>query len=102
MEHSVASDSGAQIRDGIKSVGKIGACSEDSTSGAPAGSIWPYDVEKFQSVPPPTCFSQAKLDRAVSYMRVPQSLAQLKGCLAAGFPFVLGFTVYESFESPDV
>jgi len=35
-------------------------------------------------------------------MRVPQSLAQLKGCLAAGFAFVFGFTVYESFESPEV
>ena len=28
MEHSVASDSGAQIRDGIKSVGKQGDCPE--------------------------------------------------------------------------
>jgi C1A family cysteine protease len=23
----------------------------------------------------------------------------MKGCLAAGYPFVVGFTVYESFES---
>jgi C1A family cysteine protease len=26
----------------------------------------------------------------------------MKGCLAAGFPFVYGFTVYESFESAAV
>jgi C1A family cysteine protease len=26
----------------------------------------------------------------------------MKGCLAAGFPFVFGFTVYESFESDEV
>jgi C1A family cysteine protease len=26
----------------------------------------------------------------------------MKGCLAAGYPFVYGFTVYESFESPAV
>ena len=26
----------------------------------------------------------------------------MKGCLAAGYPFVLGFTVYESFESDAV
>jgi C1A family cysteine protease len=26
----------------------------------------------------------------------------MKGCLASGFPFVFGFTVYESFESPEV
>lgn len=40
--------------------------------------------------------------RAVSYSRVVQSLNQLKGALAAGFPVVLGFTVYESFEGADV
>jgi C1A family cysteine protease len=26
----------------------------------------------------------------------------MRSCLAAGYPFVFGFTVYESFESPDV
>ena len=26
----------------------------------------------------------------------------MKGCLAAGYPFVFGFTVYQSFESKDV
>jgi C1A family cysteine protease len=29
-------------------------------------------------------------------------LSQLKGCLAAGYPFVFGFSVYESFESSTV
>jgi C1A family cysteine protease len=29
-------------------------------------------------------------------------LSQMKGCLADGFPFVFGFTVYESFESAKV
>ena len=26
----------------------------------------------------------------------------MRSCLAAGFPFVFGFSVYESFESPEV
>src|SRR5438874_4074423 len=38
MEHTVHSDAGAQIRDGIKSVSKQGDCPE---------SEWPYDVGKF-------------------------------------------------------
>jgi len=29
-------------------------------------------------------------------------LNQMKGCLASGYPFVFGFTVYESFESDQV
>ena len=39
-------------------------------------------------------------------MQVPEGCAQvlnqMKGCLASGYPFVFGFTVYESFESPQV
>ncbi|MEA2373668.1 MAG: hypothetical protein QOD53_131, partial [Thermoleophilaceae bacterium] len=34
--------------------------------------------------------------------RVIPTLSQLKGCLAAGFPFVFGFSVYSSFESSQV
>ena len=40
--------------------------------------------------------------QALSYHRVPQTLNQMKGCLLEGFPFVFGFTVYESFESAAV
>jgi C1A family cysteine protease len=36
----------------------------------------------------------------VLYQRVTPVLNQLRGCLASGYPFVFGFTVYESFESP--
>ena len=93
MENSVASDSGAQIRDGIKSVAKQGDCPETE---------WPYVITKFKIKPPAACYSEAVKYKAVSYQRVTQSLAQLKGCLAAGWPFVFGFTVYQSFESATV
>ena len=36
------------------------------------------------------------------YSRLSQSLTVMKGCLSSGYPFVFGFTVYESFESPEV
>jgi len=35
-------------------------------------------------------------------MRVDQTLEQMKGCLASGYPFVVGFSVYDSFESRNV
>src|SRR5262249_38413268 len=35
------------------------------------------------------------------YLRL-QNLREMKQCLADGFPFVFGFSVYESFESPQV
>jgi C1A family cysteine protease len=93
MEGTVSSDSGAQIRDGIKSVAKEGVCDEK---------LWPYDVAKFADKPPASCYQAAKEHPAVSYQRLVQVLAQMKGCLASGYPFVFGFTVYESFESPAV
>ena len=93
IEGTVGHDSGAQIRDGIKSVAKIGACPEKE---------WPYDITKFTNQPPTNCYSDAKLDRAVQYARVNQNLTQMLGCLASGSPFVFGFTVYESFESQQV
>lgn len=93
MEGTVKTDSGAQIRDGIKSVATTGACPE---------SDWPYVIAKFSAKPPRKAYSDAAMDLATSYQRVPQVLNQLKGCLASGYPFVFGFSVYESFESPQV
>ena len=93
MEHTVYSDSGAQIRDGIKSVAKKGVCSEQE---------WPYDISQFTVTPPTQCYTDALQDRALSYQRVQRNLDQMKACLASGLPFVFGFSVYSSFESQDV
>jgi C1A family cysteine protease len=93
IEHTVASDSGAQIRDGIKSVGKQGDCPEIE---------WPYVIAKFKTKPLAKCYSDALKYKAVLYQRLTPVLSQLKGCLASGYPFVFGFTVYESFESAQV
>jgi C1A family cysteine protease len=93
IEHSVASDSGAQIRDGIKSVARQGDCPETE---------WPYVIAKFKTKPSAKCYADARQYKVVLYQRVTQTLSQLKGCLASGYPFVFGFTVYESFESASV
>jgi len=93
MEGTIKSDSGAQIRDGIKSVAKLGVCPEPE---------WPYDIKKFITRPPKKCFTHALKYKAVSYQRVIQTLNQMKGCLASGYPFVFGFSVYDSFEGDAV
>ena len=93
IEGTVASDSGAQIRDGIKSVVGQGVCPE---------SMWPYDITKFAIKPPPNCFTDATKNLVVLYQRIIPNLNQIRGCLASGYPFVFGFTVYESFESTTV
>ena len=93
VEHTVNSDSGAQIRDGIKVVAKLGA---------PPETDWPYDISKFTEKPPASAFSDAAKNQVTSYHRVTRVLNQFKGCLASGFPFVFGFTVYDAFESAQV
>jgi C1A family cysteine protease len=93
IEGTVAQDSGAQVRDGIKSV---------ATIGAPPETDWPYDISKFTNKPSPKAYADAKKDLVTSYSRISQSVTQMRGCLAEGYPFVFGFTVYESFESDAV
>lgn len=93
IEGTVSSDSGAQIRDGVKSVNQ---------QGAPPETDWPYDITKFADKPPQPAYDDAATHKAVLYQRLTPTLGQLKGCLASGFPFVFGFVVYESFESQAV
>jgi C1A family cysteine protease len=93
VEHSVKSDSGAQIRDGIKSIVKQGDCPEKE---------WPYVIAKFTAKPAASCYKDAIKYKAVQYQRVSQILNQMKGCLALGYPFVFGFSVYTDFENDTV
>ena len=90
VEGTVDSDSGAQIRDGIKVVVREGVCPETE---------WPYDIARFATKPPTDVYHDALRDRISTYLRMPQSLIQLKACLAEGFPFVFGFSVFESMET---
>jgi C1A family cysteine protease len=103
MEHTVASDAGAQIRDGIKSINKLGVCSEE---------LWAYSDQNTDPDPCPTCpyakkptaecVTAAKKTTVNLYQRLNPILGTLKGCLADGYPFVFGFTVYASFEGDEV
>src|SRR5258706_7575271 len=90
LEGTIPTDSGAMLRDGIKSVSGQGACPE---------TMWPYIETKFADRPPAQCYKIGKAHPAMQYSRLAQDLGQMKACLAAGYPFVFGFTVYESFES---
>ena len=93
IEGTVATDSGAMLRDGIKSVVRQGVCAE---------TLWPYRIEAFARKPSAACYRVARDHQVVSYQRLAQDLDQMKGCLADGYPFVFGFSVYESFESQAV
>ncbi len=92
LEGTVASDSGAVIRDGIKVVNTEGVCPE---------TLWPYDIGMFSVKPPHRCYVAATKDRAVQYEAI-HTLGDLKDAIASNLSVVFGFTVYESFESQAV
>ena len=92
MEGTVNEDAGAMIRDGVKSLVKLGVCTETE---------WPYNIAKFTQKPSPSCYKKAADHQVISYHRI-LSLQQMRQCLAEGYPFVFGFSVYDAFESAAV
>lgn len=93
LTNTVKSDGGAYIRDAIKVLVKQGVCREAE---------WPYKIEKFASKPAKLCYDNALRYQALKYHRIDSSkLVLLKACLAEGYPFVFGFTMYSNF-APNV
>jgi C1A family cysteine protease len=87
LERTVDEDAGAEIRDGAKTLHRLGVCPETT---------WPYDVAAFRARPPAEAYGEALDTRTVGYGRV--SRRQLQHTLADGVPFTIGFTVYDSFR----
>jgi C1A family cysteine protease len=105
MEGDVGTDGGAQIRDGIKSVVKLGVCPEavwpyDDTPALSDSGPWPKGAKPTVK-PSSEAFKTAQKYQAISYQRLPRVLNSFRGCLAEGHPFVFGFSVYSSLYGPD-
>lgn len=92
LEGTVNYDNGAYIRDGIKVVNK---------KGVPLESLWPYNVNRFAARPSQQAYVNANTRKAVGYQRCA-NFAAVKAALAQGYPVVIGFDVYESFETAAV
>lgn len=90
IEHTVNDDSGASLRDGMKSINKTGVCPED---------LWKYDVDNFSVKPPPELYELSKKHLGIEYKRLDHTKTQLRQCLIDGFPFVFGLQIFSSFES---
>jgi C1A family cysteine protease len=89
----VPQDAGAAVSDGATVVTKIGCPNE---------TLWPYDISAFAEQPPQQAYDDAKNHLVLQVQQVSQDLASMKEVLADGLPIVVGFTVYQSFESQRV
>ncbi len=88
IEGTVDEDSGAYIRDAVKSLNKFGV---------PPQNDWPYIIDKFKERPSDQSYTNGTLREAVKYVQIEQTTTAMKTVLANGYPFVIGFNVYESF-----
>lgn len=87
-------DSGATLEEGIISLKRFGICAEQD---------WPHNISKFKQRPPAICFKKALETQALKVENInSSSIVAMKNCLASGFPFVIGFLVFSSFESTEV
>lgn len=94
------SDTGASIRDALKSVVKYGSC---------VSTLFPYNND-YVTKPSQTIYTQALKNTAVSYARyddidsvgknqLSNTILTLKASLSAGIPIIAGFTCYSNIYS---
>jgi C1A family cysteine protease len=92
LEHSISQDAGANPRDGFKVLAKMG-CAPESDD--------PYNIAVYTKAPAKKAVTDATQFKIASYHRL-NNLADIQSCLAGGTGVVLGFKVYDSFESDSV
>jgi C1A family cysteine protease len=88
IEGTVGQDAGAQIRDVLKGVSKLGVAAEK---------LCPYSDKVLTQRPSSAAYKEALDDLVLKYERVQQTQDYVKHCIVSGNPIVLGMSVYESF-----
>lgn len=91
-EGTADSDSGATLADTMWCLRHIGVCPEND---------WPYDTTKVLDRPNTTCYTDA-LKAEITLYSTLTTLEDMLACLAAGHPFVFGFTAYDSLQSNEM
>jgi len=93
LERREKYDAGCMIRDAIKVLAKNGVCPEAD---------WPFLIKNVCVHPPHSVYPDALNEQALEYYRLSNGLMAMRQCLADGFPFVTGISLYASFQSAAV
>ena len=84
-------DNGTTITSMMKGIAKWGLCRE---------TLWPYNPLMVGKQPPPKAYKEGVKHVVLSSYAINNMVMdQLKQCLAVGFPFQFGVTIYASFMS---
>jgi len=90
---NVTKDTGMSYTGCFNAIKHYGVCSE---------SLWPYDIKKFAVAPNPNALKIGHAHTSIEFLSVSQDLVSIKQALNAGYPVLIGISVYESFESQAV
>jgi len=93
LDGDVPIDAGSTLSEGINALEKYGVCKE---------STWSYNTNNFAVKPSKQAYAEGVKNEVIMASRVLQTMQSMKGCLTSGYPFVVGFEVYSSFESAAV
>lgn len=90
-EGTIASDSGASIRNALRGLKIYGVCDE---------TLWPYDISKFTTQPSEAAYSDAAKRAISKYYRV-LGIPNVLDAMSSGYPVVAGMTVTANFMTLD-
>lgn len=91
LEGTINSDAGAEIRDGMKVINKLGVPNEKYHQ---------YDINKFRERPSQEAYYEALTHQTINYATVDVTITAVKTALMAQTPVVIGFTFYPWFDNP--
>lgn len=92
IEGDIDEDSGVECRDLFRVLQVTGAAPEY---------FWPFDPANLFFEPPDEVYEEAGKTTIDTYSRLDGQVDYLR-CLADGFPFVLGFTAFDTLDSDEV
>jgi C1A family cysteine protease len=93
MEGTINQDSGATMRNAIKSLNSFGTVDE---------SFWGYDITKFLVKPSQNVYDNAKLHKIVDYYRINNGdITTMKAALATGYLIAFGAIAFTHLMDPE-
>jgi C1A family cysteine protease len=94
LEGTEDQDPGCMIRSAVSVVARQGVPTEES---------FPYDPAVYDVAPPFPVVEEASQYQVTSYLKLePTNLEELLNCIADGYPFTIGMSVFESFDTDEV
>ena len=94
MEGTKDQDAGANGDDGMTFLQSKGVCAETT---------WPYDPARFAEQPPARAWAEATRHKIADPVTIDNAnLAEIRSCLAGGYPIAFGFQAYPDLEGEAV